>query len=758
MRPLTDELSLVKIRVSAPLVALISAVLVSGHERQPPRSAAAHPPTPALVSPASGTEAGRPFIHRYTPPEYGAGEQNWAIAQDDRGVIYVGNNFGVLEYDGATWRLTKVPNHSVVRSLAKDDHGRIYAGAVDEFGYLELDADGRTRFVSLLPHVPPSDRAFGDVWRTLVTPEGIYFQSQQYLFRWSNGRIRVWSPLTRFYRAGVAHGVLYIGQPETGLMRMVGDSLEPVPGGRRFMREPYPVILPYDAGRVIIGTQADGLFLFDGQSVRRFPTEIDRWLRTMGPMGLYRGTDLPDGMIALSTTGGGVAIIDRQGRLQQIFDASTGLEQQAYCVAPDDQGALWLGLDNGIARIETPSPLSVFEHASGLRGSVEFILRHHGTLYAMTTKGAYYLASSGPASRPTVLRHTAAAFAPIGGLSSNTQCWWLLSFDDPSGRGPSQLLAATSEGVYRIDEHKAVAVRESMAGSFAAAVLCRSKKDPRRVFVGLFDGLASLRFDRGRWVFEGRVAGISDEVRAIDEDADGRLWLGTAANGILRVTFAPQRSGTQDGGLPPNPRVERFGPAQGLPPTGISVASVAGTPYFLSADTIFRFDEATGRFTPDNTFKVVSVDPTGYDGALWEDPRGDVWVCFGREWAVARPQPGGGYTVEKQPFLRFAAIQTVVNYADADGVVWFGGRDGIVRYDPRVPKRYSGDFSTLLRRVSVNGGGWPPAAPKGARPELKYDHNALRFEYAAPSFDDAAANQFQHDSRGARGGLVGLGR
>jgi hypothetical protein len=81
-------------------------------------------------------------------------------------------------------------------------------GAVGEFGYLAPDATGNTTFVSLLEHVPAEHREFADVWRTLRAPEGIYFQSPQYLFRWSDGRIRVWQPRTRFYRAAVANGAL----------------------------------------------------------------------------------------------------------------------------------------------------------------------------------------------------------------------------------------------------------------------------------------------------------------------------------------------------------------------------------------------------------------------------------------------------------------------------------------------------------------------------------------------------------------------
>jgi hypothetical protein len=432
------------------------------------------------------------------------------------------------------------------------------------------------RYVSLLEHVPAENREFADVWRTLLTPEGVYFQSPQYLFRWSDGRIRVWKPTTRFYRAAVAAGTLYLGQPENGLMKMAGDSLEDVPGGRQFIDESRLVILPYDNGRILIGTRADGLFLADGTSVVRFPTDVDEWLRAMD---LYRGAELPNDTIALATTGGGMAIIDRQGRLLQHLDAAAGVGESLYYVFPDRQGAVWVGMDGGIARVETPSPVSVFDRTSGLSGgSVSYVHRHAGILYAATSRGVYYLGTSGPATRSGLPRHQTASFFPVKGISTTVQSWWFLSVDDPSGRGPSQLLAATGDGVFRIDRDRAVPIRESVAGSFQPAVLYRSKRNPDRVFVGLFDGLASMRLDAGKWIFEGRVRGVSDEIRSLVEDDDGRLWLGTAAGGVLRADFWPSAPPVPGASLPLDPWVEQFGPAHGLPPTGVSGRRVDSSP------------------------------------------------------------------------------------------------------------------------------------------------------------------------------------
>ena len=48
-------------------------------------------------------QIGKPFIHNYYPKEYKRHAQNWTSLQDDRGVLYVGNSDGLMEFDGENW-------------------------------------------------------------------------------------------------------------------------------------------------------------------------------------------------------------------------------------------------------------------------------------------------------------------------------------------------------------------------------------------------------------------------------------------------------------------------------------------------------------------------------------------------------------------------------------------------------------------------------------------------------------------------------
>ena len=117
--------------------------------------------------------------------------------------------------------------------------------------------------------------------------------------------------------------------------------------------------------------------------------------------------------------------------------------------------------------------------------------------------------------------------------------------------------------------------------------------------------------------------------------------------------------------------------------------------------------------------------------------------------AVARRQPDGSYTVENAavPALLRDSRRRII-YPDDDGVVWFGGRDGLIRYDPAPPqgatpptspRSSAGSSSTAAscRFAAVRG---PPARP----PSSSTRTTPSRFEFAAPSFDDESANQFQY--------------
>lgn len=691
-----------------------------------------------LILAQDQNEVGRPFMTTFTTKDHTGDLQTWAFVQDPRGVIYAGNQPGTMEYDGATWRMIPTPNNSFVRSLDIDSNGRIYVGAQSDFGYLAPDSTGQLHNISLLEYVNEEDRNFTYIWTTHVTDKGIYFQANERLFRLTpNGdswTVKVWKPKDKFNFAFYIDGIYYVHQSGIGLSKMIDDSLHLLPGGEQFANQRLQVMLPYEyngssrATKFLVGPFNGGLFLFDGSSFQRFKTEADDFFKSNT---LYDGRILSDGTFGLATITNGFVNIDRQGKVLQYLNWENGLASNSVLsIFVDRDGELWLGPENGIHIVDMPSPLSRFTSADGLDGGVFSVQRHHGILYVGTSTGVYYLDNK------------TAKFKPINGLlPGNPQAFWLMSFDD-------QLLATLGTGLYGIEGNQAIIIKKNIGLSFLPGVIERSLQDRRRIFIGMFDGLVSMRFDdqSKRWVYEGKIEGIHEYISTIAEVKPGELWLGTNAQGVIRVTF-------NDHSLL-NPRIERFGSEDGLlSEGGSSVRIAAGKVAFITAGGIFQFDELTGKFIPGSLLNVVSFTnkATNYAGVN-EDQQGNLWVNFGAESAVLRKQADGSYQTEKLAFQRFSDSPVTAIYPEENGVVWFGATDALIRYDPSVKKNYNADFLTLIRRVTIGedsviygGAAFPNNRKEQSRPRpaFAYDFNAMRFEFAAPTFDNPKEIQYQ---------------
>jgi len=683
---------------------------------------------PQPVQAGRNPEAGGLLIRHYTPDDYNGDGQNWALLQDGRGMIYVGSTSALLEYDGVTWRRIQTPTKTTIRSLAEDPGGRIWVGAVGDLGYIEPDATGEMRFVSMIDKLPEDVRVFEDVWRTFAGPEGVFFQTQIGLFRWANGQMKVWKPTGRiFNRAQFVDNTLYIGQTGGPLMRLRGDVFEPVPGAERMGDEPYPAVVRYDQTRLLMGTRRDGLFLYDGAAMQPFATDIDEMLKTRN---LYRVFNLPNGTIAVTTTAAGMVVLNREGRLLEQVDQRDGLESPSvYYVMADREGGLWLALGVGLARVEAQSPFSLYGPEDGLRAAASDLIRHNGSLYIAHGQGVQFLRPR-PIGPPELVSVTGVA----------NQCWAFREFVDPDGKVPPQLLLTASDGLYTIDGDKARPIVESLNRSFGTFVVIPSRVDPHRIWVGLADGLASLLWSGGRWVNEGRVPGVSDQVRSLYQGPDGVLWAGTQSSGLLMLRSADVAAG--GGPRPPSPRIDRYGAEQGLAAGGASVIAVAGKPYVSVIGKTAVWDEAAQKFIPEPTFDVVERDPdSGFINFL-EGPDGRIYVQSGLQAAVMTRQADGTYATDRQLFSRFSADRNGAFYIEKNGVVWFGTGGRLARFDTARFERSTPPFAALVRRVTLNQTEVTP--PTSAEPpSLAAATRSIRFEFAAPSFLNERSTQYQ---------------
>ena len=108
----------------------------------------------SLVAAESPRTTGSPFLHAWRSEDYGASPVNWRIEQHPTtGYIYATNNLGVLEFDGAEWRLIALPHGGAARALAIDPTGTIWVGGVGELATLVPAATGELQAIDQTPRV-----------------------------------------------------------------------------------------------------------------------------------------------------------------------------------------------------------------------------------------------------------------------------------------------------------------------------------------------------------------------------------------------------------------------------------------------------------------------------------------------------------------------------------------------------------------------------------------------------------------------------
>ena len=654
------------------------------------------------------------MLSNFLPQDYNAESQNWAIVEDDRGIIYVGNGSGILEYDGVTWKQISLPNRIMARSLARDQSGRIWVGGNNELGYLTSDEQGSTVFVSLREKIPAQYSDFLDVWTTYATDDGIYFTTWGAIFRWDGISMKVWSPQNSFHMSFVVDGAFYVREFGIGLRRMEhtesGEELLLAPGGERFAETRIYAMLPFDGEQILIGTREENLFLYDGQQAKAFHTEADRLL-TEG--GIYQpGVVLPGGLYGLGTTSEGLIVIDSAGNLVEQVNSEAGLQDNTiFFTYADSHANVWLGMDKGIARVEVGSHFTLYDARSGLPNTVSALARHKGRLYAGDISGLKRL------ELPD--RVFKSVQSPL------LQVFSLLPMGD------EMLVAGVNEGVFRIVGDSILPVRESISGDYSAVSLHQWIRNPNVVVVGLMDGLALLRRTPAGWIDEGRMPELGLDVWTIAEGSTGELWLGSQASGLasIRIPEIEQGEWIELDKI----EVTLYGQEAGLDQGTLRPFRIGDEVYFAGpGELVYSFEAPEGRFVIDPLFQGATSGHLLGNFQMREDSEGRVWIAstYGAP-VIAHPQADGSYSFEiLRQFLRNRIMDI---YPESDGIAWLMGEDELIRYDVNNAQGDEAILTPLIRQVRSHGteliyGG----AGKPAAAELEYRSGAIRFLYASP--------------------------
>jgi signal transduction histidine kinase/CheY-like chemotaxis protein/uncharacterized protein YigA (DUF484 family) len=688
------------------------------------------------------SEKGLPFVTSYTPKTYNGTPTNWSVIQDNDGIMYFGqSNSGsnLLQYDGVRWRRISSPATSIIcRSQDKDKDGTIYYGGSDDFGYLDKDSIGKTFEHSLVQYIPKEKRDFSDIWSIHATDKGIYFQARARLFRLTKNAsggdetwiVKTWEPSTHFMYSFYLDDVLYVHEQGVGLLKMVNDSLTLIPGSEFLGSDRMQVMLPYISDstqknsslqkQYLCGAFTNGLYLFDGKNFKRFKSEVESFSNQYR---LYKGIVI-NGNYVFSFLGTGLVIMNPQGKIVQVINTTSGLPGNVVSgICADSKNNLWLALDNGIAKVNINSPFTGFNSQSGIIATPQSIIKlPDGSLYVGTSNGLLKFNSS-------------TSKFEVNNIVPRDQIFTLVA------DGNALLVPGT--GLYTIKNGKTILVQPSVNSNLKLSGLLLSKKHPDLLYGASTFGVCFFFRDASKpagWQYLGYLPGIKEEMFFFAEEDNGRVWACSNNGAPYRITPAFDEQGKPDIA---KTRIEKFGSENGLDfPLSFAFA-LNHKIYFIRGDSAtYTFNERTKKFE-----KAGFEHLKDFSG--WADSTGKLWLVTGTtdnfKLIIATPKNNGSYQLDSNsllPIIDRVSINTII-YPDANGIVWFLGNDGLIRYDEKIKSKVDESYKVLITDITAEKQKFNPALTADKSPEIKHNGNSLRFEYAAPFYEQENKTQYQ---------------
>jgi ligand-binding sensor domain-containing protein/DNA-binding CsgD family transcriptional regulator len=463
---------------------------------------------------------GVPYVQNYTKAVYQSGNQNWSITKDEHGIMYFGNSEGLLTFDGKYWQSYRMPNGQIIRSVAANGKGKVYAGGMGEFGYWANNKNGLLQYHSMVSLVPAKYQPGNEeIWKIYIDGDRVLFQSFGSIYIYANGKITIVKgakPYLFLYKLGTR---FFVEEVNAGLFELKNNKLNYITGSLEMGNTAGMLsILPFN-NEYLIGTAKNGLFIYDGKQIKPWANQANDFLKTYQ---LNNGAVIPGKYFAYGTILNGIVIIDTAGNVIQHINKESGLQNNTVLsLFTDSEQNLWAGLDNGIDRIETNSPLYFYFDKVGKFGTVYSSIIFNKKIYLGTNQGLFY-SDWVPGDARRLFKSF--DFELIPGSQGQV---WELSLQD------GRLICGHNSGIFQVNGNT-ISKISLISGGWTI-----KKLNNKQLIIGTYTGLVIYKKDNaGDWVFDHRITGFTEPSRYVERDSKGQIWISHAYKSIYKVTLS----------------------------------------------------------------------------------------------------------------------------------------------------------------------------------------------------------------------------
>jgi DNA-binding CsgD family transcriptional regulator len=632
----------------------------------------------------SQTQVGTPQIINYSSLQYKAGTQNWDMDQDSRGILYFGNNEGLLTFNGRFWNLYPLPNKTVIRSLEIDPNGRIYVGGQDEVGYFFPDQNGKLIYHSLKELIPEKERRFADIWNIQILDGQVFFHSIKKILHLKDGLITVERPELEWSFMGMAAKTLFAQERKRGLMSFRNGIWAPVTQNEILKTATITSVLELTGNTFLITTLKHGLFMLEEGQMTAFNTPMDHSLQSDR---IYSAVRVNKDWYALGTTSGGVLVIDKNGSLVRKYAISEGIQKNNIrSLFIDNNQNLWLGLDDGIDFIAINSAIKQIFPDKDKQATSYAIRLFRNKLYIGTSNGLYE--STPISSRFSDISLSPGTFTEV--MHTKGQVWGLNEINN-------NLMLAHEDGAFVIKE-KTVEKVYGSPGTWLFQPL--SNLYPAgNVIAGTYSGLQHLTFSGGKFQDKGKLRGIDDPLRfALFDAQSNSIWASHPYHGVYKIDLSSTFNEIR--------RTTLFTHKQGLPSALYNyVFRVKNRLVVATSKGLYEYNQQKNVFIRSPKFYEPLKDlPVQY---LKEDPSGNIWFSSNKQVGVidfSRPSQGKAYTVVYFPDLSSRVVggfETI--YPVDENNIFIGANKGVFHINYEKYLQSLSKANVLIASVKASG-------------------------------------------------------
>jgi len=666
----------------------------------------------------------QPSVRNFNRKVSMAGTQNWHIVQHRNDWMYFANNKGLLEFDGNRWTTYPIKNYTNVRSLYYDEQAdRIYAGAFNEFGYYARNASGILKYHTLIDQIKPADKNFTEIWNIHKIDNVFYFQGDKEIFSYKKNKMSRFSFKDKIDCSADVNNSLIVSSLQEGPSFLNGNMFMKFPNADILRNKKICSILPFGKTNILFVTDFYGLFIFNGERVEPYKTDLDAFLSENQ---VFCAT-IEGSKLALGTVRDGLVVKDLITNTNLFSNTFSGMQNNTVLsIAFDHQHNLWLGLDKGIDYILIHSPVyDLFGNSQTFGAGYSSFIRKN-TLYLGTNQGLYatsYPITSMPTPQPVKL---------IPKMQGQV---WSLTFID------NTLFCGTDHGAFMVQDNT-VAQIQGIPGTWGFRELHHA---PGCILGCSYQGFFILRKTNGTWKLSNFLKGFTDTGGMFEEDTDGCIWFNHWIKGITRLTINPTMDSISN--------VERFN----LPlifPTNRdnTLYKLDNKIVFSTQNGFFSYNDATNQIDKSLELQKIFGVPT-HSIRLTESPGGDLWCTSFSFIGAAFKQANDTYKLDT---LSFSSLKNKLisgfehfNYVNDSNII-ISTEDGFSWVDVSKTTREKSIFKVAIRNVYLTNerdsvvSGYQRSVGNNQVPEFDHMHNSVRFEYVAPEYRNEAAVTYSY--------------